>query len=224
MTKREITDEEIRELMDFQQVLDGHRKAVAKRSAAYWASGITAAIIVSVVVYFTTRPVETPSPQMHQPSTHSQPSIVVAPVDSTEKKVKKTTPVETTVIPSKTKEPRKPTTSQPKAAVAKADVYVAAEPIEGYPYLYKYFNDQLAYPQEAAKDSIQGVVSVTFIIRPTGAVDHITITNSLGPLFDAEAMRVMQGMPLWKPAQLNGKPVPSKMSVPLTFRIETTKK
>jgi TonB family protein len=222
MNQPEITDEEIKGMMDFRQVLDGHRKAAATRSAKKWSIAISGAIIASVCVYYATRNTSTPEPNVLQPSKLSEQPKPVATPDSALKKTETPTPVAKPLSLPKN-EPGLPT-AQPSAEATKVDIYLQAEPVEGYPHLYKYFNDQLTYPQEAAKDSIQGVVSVTFIVRPSGEVDHITITNSLGPLFDAEALRVMQGMPPWKPAQLNGKAVPSKMSVPLTFRIETTKK
>lgn len=222
MNQPEITDEEIKGMMDFQQVLDGHRKAVATRSAKKWSIAISGAIIASVCVYYATRSTSTPEHNAPQPSKLSEQRNPVTTIDSAVKKTEAPTPVAKPLSLPKN-EPGLPT-AKPSVEATKVDVYLQAEPVEGYPHLYKYFNDQLSYPHEAAKDSIQGVVSVTFIVRPTGVVDHITITNSLGPLFDAEALRVMQGMPPWKPAQLNGKAVPSKMSVPLTFRIETTKK
>ncbi|MBI3219226.1 MAG: TonB family protein [Bacteroidetes bacterium] len=223
MNKPEITDEEISGMMDFQQVLDDHRKAVSSRSARYWTGGITAAIITSLLVYYFTRNTVVPEPVEPNVSPLSQPEIPKLQKDSSEKKAVTITPSIGKPLSSKVNEPIRQQAEQ-QTEMVKADVYLPAEPVEGYPHLYKYFNDQLTYPKEAAKDSIQGVVSVTFIVRPTGQVDHITITHSLGPLFDAEALRVIEGMPVWKPAMLNGKPVPSKMSVPLTFRIETTKK
>lgn len=223
MNTPEITDEEINGMMDFQHVLDSHRKEVATRSAKYWSAGIIGVIILSVVTYYSLRQTTTPTISQLPHPVKSQQPVPVAPADSAAKKIATETPAPAKSIPSQANEVRH-VEVKPPALTPKADVYLPAEPVQGYPHLYKYFNDQLSYPKEAAKDSIQGVVSVTFIVRPTGVVDHITIVNSLGPLFDAEALRVMHGMPPWKPAQLNGKTVPSKMSVPLTFRIESTKK
>ena len=222
MKKPEITDEEIRSMMDFQQVLREHQKVVATRTAKYWSAGLGAVVITSLIVYYFTQSTE-PATSMPSPVPLAQKEVPVVRKDSAEKKVVTTPlPISKSSVSKATVPADKP--SSPQAEGVKANIYLPSEPVDGYPHLYKYFNDQLTYPKEAAKDSIQGVVSVTFIVRPTGAVDHITITNSLGPLFDAEALRVMQGMPPWKPAQLNGKAVPSKMSVPLTFRIETIKK
>ena len=100
------------------------------------------------------------------------------------------------------------------------DIYIQAEPADGYSALYAYFNSNLVYPSEALKDSIQGVETVSFVINTNGKPEKITIRQSLGEPFEKEARRLIENMPLWKPATLNGQPVPSQMSVPLTFQIQ----
>jgi TonB family protein len=99
-------------------------------------------------------------------------------------------------------------------------VYDQAEPVNGYPDLYAYFDRELIYPREAIKDSTQGVVTVVFSIDPEGKPQEIKIENSLGKLFDKEVLRLMMNMPLWKPASYNGKHVNSKVSLPLTFELK----
>jgi TonB family protein len=98
-----------------------------------------------------------------------------------------------------------------------------AAPVEGYDHLYKYFNENLRYPSEALKDSVQGVLTISFTIDELGKPDHLHVTNSPGELFEKEAIRLIEMMPAWSPAVLNGKPVKSKMSLPLTFRITRIK-
>jgi TonB family protein len=100
--------------------------------------------------------------------------------------------------------------------------YLEAEPAAGYPALYEYFASELRYPAEALKDSIQGIVSVSFLIDQEGKPVQIKIVNSLGPAFDKEAQRLIENMPAWKPATLNGKPVAAKISLPFTFQIVKT--
>jgi TonB family protein len=107
---------------------------------------------------------------------------------------------------------------------APEDLYVQAEPIEGYTKLYDYFAENLIYPAEALSDSIQGVQTISFIVSANGKPENITISNSLGLPFETEARRLIGNMPLWKPATLNGKPVPSKVAVPLTFQIKKISK
>lgn len=102
----------------------------------------------------------------------------------------------------------------------KDPVYIQAAPVEGYPALYDYFNLELRYPQQAMKDSLQGEIVAVFTINVDGQPENIVIENSLGPLFDQEVVRLISNMPPWKPATYNGKPRPSKMSLPLTFQIK----
>jgi len=47
----------------------------------------------------------------------------------------------------------KPATSRSDNATVKTDVYLQAEPLEGYTHLYAYFNEHLLYPPQAVKDS-----------------------------------------------------------------------
>lgn len=104
-----------------------------------------------------------------------------------------------------------------------ASDYKQAEPTDGYPDLYQYFNANLMYPQEALKDSIQGVQTISFVINVDGKPEHIQVIESLGEPFEKEAKRLIENMPAWKPATLNGKPVASKVSLPLTFQIQKVK-
>lgn len=91
--------------------------------------------------------------------------------------------------------------------------------MDGYPSLYAYFDRELKYPV-ASKDSIQGIVTVSFAITEAGKPDLIRIENSLGKAFDVECVRVIKNMPPWKPATINGKPVQVRLSIPLSFKIK----
>jgi TonB family protein len=105
----------------------------------------------------------------------------------------------------------------------KEDGYFQAEPLMGYSDLYEYFNANLVYPVEALKDSIQGVQTVSFVINTKGKPEQIEVIKSLGQPFEKECLRLIENMPEWKPATLNGKPVNSKISIPLTFQIQKLK-
>lgn len=101
--------------------------------------------------------------------------------------------------------------------------YVQAEPLAGYSDLYNFFSRHMKYPAEGLKDSIQGVQTISFVINPAGKPEQITVVNSLGEPFDKEAKRLIENMPAWKPALLDGKPVASKISIPITFQIQKIK-
>jgi TonB family protein len=96
--------------------------------------------------------------------------------------------------------------------------YIQAEPVNGYPDLYAYFDSELVYPKQAMSDPVEGVVTIAFTINRKGVAEQVKVENSLGELFDKEAIRVIEKMPAWKPARYKGKAVASKVSVPLTFQ------
>ena len=102
-------------------------------------------------------------------------------------------------------------------------IYVQAEPINGYASLYAYLNTNLQYPAESVKDSIQGIQTVSFSINVEGKPEKIQFGESLGSPFENEAKRLIENMPAWKPATLNGKPVSSKLALPITFQIKKIK-
>lgn len=99
-------------------------------------------------------------------------------------------------------------------------IYNEAIPVKGLTYLYAYFRENLTYPDELRKDSIEGVVLISFSVLRDSTVSNIKIVQSLGEKFDNEAIRVINNMPKWVPATVNGTSVNSKLSVPLTFNIE----
>jgi TonB family protein len=75
------------------------------------------------------------------------------------------------------------------------------------------------YPAACVKDSIQGVVVIQFTVDTTGKVTRAHIVRSVHPELDAEALRVVKSFPAWKPAMQNGKPVASKYTMPVAFRL-----
>lgn len=119
-----------------------------------------------------------------------------------------------------------PTGGEKSAGVIDAtrDSYLQAQPRQGYDHLYSYFNENLAYPAHALKDSVEGISTVSFTIDENGQVSRITVTQSLGAEFDKEAVRLIREMPAWQPATFNGRPVASQLSVPLTFQLKRIKK
>lgn len=75
------------------------------------------------------------------------------------------------------------------------------------------------YPQEAIEKDIQGRVYVRFLINKDGKLDSISNVNSLHPLLDSEAVRVVSAMPDWAPGKQNGKPVNVWYTLPVTFKL-----
>jgi TonB family protein len=62
-----------------------------------------------------------------------------------------------------------------------------------------------------------GTVLVEFIVEKDGTITHPTISVSLMPEFDKEALRLVSLMPKWKPARAQGVPVRCYCKIPVTF-------
>ena len=84
--------------------------------------------------------------------------------------------------------------------------------------LNQWIGENVQYPEEAYANQIDGRVFVTFVIEKDGAVTHARVVRSAHPLLDAEALRVIAGMPKWKPAMSGGKAVRFEKTLPITFK------
>ena len=94
----------------------------------------------------------------------------------------------------------------------------------GMAELMKFLQQNIKYPEQAQKDSIQGRVIVQFTIKKTGEVSSTTVVRSVSPELDAEAIRVVNAMPLWTPGEQKGEPVNVKFTLPIQFRLTDNKK
>ncbi len=233
-TKPTITDQELDSYMNFNALLENYKTHQAEATtsrwikARYFISGSVAVITLSIIIYvvFTMLPPEATEPDA-QPVEPEQ----VLPADTNAEAAPElpepnlsAAPVQPQVQEKKKKSNASRSTEKPTEPMASAQeeskTYVPASPKAGYDALYRYIQETLTYPTSALRDSIKGVTNVSFIINQEGKAERITIEQSLGPAFDLEVIRVISQMPLWNPAQLNGKPVPSKLSLPLTFEIK----
>lgn len=88
----------------------------------------------------------------------------------------------------------------------------------GWAALKDFLKENIVYPA----DSIEGKVYVSFTVDTVGHVTDVKIKKSLSPLADAEVIRVVKLL-VFKPALLEGKPIRSKFSLPVTFSREKKK-
>lgn len=84
---------------------------------------------------------------------------------------------------------------------------------------YKFLGDNIKYPEEAAKQDIQGNVFVSFIVERDGSLNDIKIDRGLGYGTDEEAVRVLKLSPKWEPGTQNGKIVRVKYNLPIKFSL-----
>ena len=68
--------------------------------------------------------------------------------------------------------------------------------------LRDYIKENMVYPADALKDSIQGVVIVQFTVEKDGSITDVKALKQVHPLLDAEAVRLFSEMPKWEPGML----------------------
>lgn len=75
------------------------------------------------------------------------------------------------------------------------------------------------YPNEAQIKNIQGRVVIKYIVNADGKISDAKVVNSVHPLLDEEALRIISLMPDWIPAKIGDIPVRSYFFFPVTFRL-----
>ena len=89
----------------------------------------------------------------------------------------------------------------------------------GVQALLEYLRKNIKYPQICKDNNIQGRVLISFVVNKDGAIVDPEVIKSVHPSLDKEALRVISGMPNWKPGAQRGKPVRVKYTVPVNFRL-----
>lgn len=88
--------------------------------------------------------------------------------------------------------------------------------------IMQYLSSNLIYPEVSVRFQEEGRVYVSFIIEKDGTPSKIKIMDNSVRSKDLreEALRVIQKMPAWEPAELNGEKVRTKVYVPIVFSLE----
>lgn len=102
-------------------------------------------------------------------------------------------------------------------------VYDMAETAPSFPggnqKLMAYIAQNIKYPQEAQIAQKEGRVIVQFVVTATGEVANVKVLRGVDPVLDAEAIRVVKGMPRWTPGMQDGQAVNVRYTLPVTFRL-----
>jgi len=86
--------------------------------------------------------------------------------------------------------------------------------------LLEYISGHIRYPEDALANHIQGTVILRFVVVSTGDIKDVELIRGVDPLLDNEAIKVISGMPRWKPGKQDGRPVPVYFTIPVVFRIK----
>lgn len=90
--------------------------------------------------------------------------------------------------------------------------------------LLQFIYDNIDYSQIHLSDSTEGKVFVQFVISSNGNVNDVKVIKGVREELDAEALRVCNKFPNWKPGKHEGKAVPVRFIVPVNFKLENIEK
>lgn len=117
------------------------------------------------------------------------------------------------------------TANAQKTVVSQTDqkVFDTVEQMPEYPggmqAMIEFLQTNMKYPEDAAKQKVEGRVMVEFVVETDGSVSDVHVAKQVFPSLDAEAIRVVQAMPKWTPGKKKGKVVRVKYNLPIVFRM-----
>ncbi|HET6989687.1 MAG TPA: energy transducer TonB [Bacteroidia bacterium] len=90
----------------------------------------------------------------------------------------------------------------------------------------KYLVKSVKYPEAEKNAGKQGTVYISFIVEKNGSISNVHAVKEVpgAPGFTKESIRVIQNMPRWSPAKVNGKPVRIEITQPIRFILDKAKK
>ena len=104
------------------------------------------------------------------------------------------------------------------------EIYQTVEEMPKFPggeaELFHYISKNIHYPQEAKEKGIQGRVFIGFIVEKDGSISNVRNLRGVDSELDAEAIRVVESMPRWKPGMHRGEPVRVSYQIPIVFKLE----
>jgi TonB family protein len=104
-----------------------------------------------------------------------------------------------------------------KPNIGVAMVQVQPEFPGGEDSLMSFLKRNLHYPESAKLKGAHGSVLVGFVVDRTGIIRDAEILNGVNEEMNAEAIRVIKSMPLWKPGTIGGSPSDVQYALSIDF-------
>lgn len=102
-------------------------------------------------------------------------------------------------------------------------IYLAPDKAPEFPggikEFYTFLAKTIKYPSKSRNKGKEGRVVVSFIIEKDGRVSDSKILVSVADDIDKEAIRVVNLSPQWTPGMVDGRPVRTQFSLPVTFAL-----
>ncbi|HEY6913842.1 MAG TPA: TonB family protein [Paludibacter sp.] len=102
-------------------------------------------------------------------------------------------------------------------------VYDVVDKVAVYPggekALLNYVGRNTKYPFQEQQNGVQGTVMVRFVVTKLGKVEKAAILRSVSPNIDEEALRVVNLLQDWIPAEKKGEKVSMNYVLPIQFKL-----
>jgi TonB family protein len=126
--------------------------------------------------------------------------------------------------PAEASKEKDQTVKQEMAGTKEEKPFIVVEEMPEFPggtsELQKYIIENTRYPENAKNQSIQGKVIIRFCVKADGGVSMASVLKGVSPDLDAEAVRVVNSLPAFKPGKQGGKAVPVWYMVPIAFTLK----
>jgi TonB family protein len=86
--------------------------------------------------------------------------------------------------------------------------------------LQQYITKNVRYPQVSILNNEEGKVLLAFVIERNGKISNVQFVEHATKALDSEALRLVEGMPKWIPAQFQGNKVRTMALLPINFTLD----
>jgi TonB family protein len=104
-----------------------------------------------------------------------------------------------------------------------SEVYGSVEVMPEYPggttAMFEFIWKNLKYPESAKEKGLEGRVFIGFVVEKDGSLSSFQVLRGVCDEIDAEAIKVLEAMPNWKPGMMEGKPVRVQFTMPFNFKL-----
>jgi len=90
----------------------------------------------------------------------------------------------------------------------------------GYGAMRRFIAENLVYPEQAIKDTVEGVVYIQFVVEKDGSLSNFSVIRGIGEACDQEAIRIIRMMPKWNPGKQRLKLKRGMMRVAVDFTLD----
>ncbi len=84
-------------------------------------------------------------------------------------------------------------------------------------WITEYVRSNLKYPEMARRMALSDKVYLSFVVSPSGEITEVEVKRGEYQVLNTEAIRVLENMPNWIPAQQFTHKVPMRMVIPFQF-------